>query len=225
MSFTVLIPAYDAGKYIIETLSHIPKKYKIVIGVDGCKKTLDLLLSHRRRFPNMEIIYSKTNNGTYVMRNTMLEYTEGNVLFFDADDIPLPKLFQNIENNTKYDALYWRYDYLKGDTVVKMEKEGEFAKGVFYVKESVIDTLGGFKPWKCSADSEFVARLASTKHIIGVVNEPLMLYRVHDNSLSSTVDIKFRKQMRSQIKFNGYSEEELYVERVISNDIEFYETK
>jgi hypothetical protein len=77
----------------------------------------------------------------------------------------------------------------------------------------VWDTLGGFKPWKCFADSDFLTRSKIAGYNMAEVRRHLYIRRVHARSLTvrketnynSSIRLRYRKEMEKDKTnyFNG----------------------
>ena len=74
MGISVIIPTFDNIEFIDETLESIYNSgkdfdYEILIGIDGCKKSLDYLKD--KSYPsNTKIYYFSKNKGPYLIKNT-----------------------------------------------------------------------------------------------------------------------------------------------------------
>ena len=92
MGISIIIPTFDNIEYIDETLDSIYKsgkdlEYEILIGIDGCNKSLKYLKD--KTYPdNTNIFFFPTNKGPYLIKNTLSTLAKyDNLLFFDSDDI------------------------------------------------------------------------------------------------------------------------------------------
>ena len=92
MKISVIIAAYNAEKYLVETLQSVVNQtlddYEIITINDGSKDgTLDILKEYEKQHPNFTVI-SKENGGVSAARNDGLNVAQGKyVYFYDADDI------------------------------------------------------------------------------------------------------------------------------------------
>ena len=108
MKISVIIAAYNAEKYLVETLQSVVNQtlddYEIITINDGSKDgTLDILKEYEKEYPNFTVI-SKENGGVSAARNDGLNVAQGKyVYFYDADDIleleALEKMYEAAENN------------------------------------------------------------------------------------------------------------------------------
>jgi len=88
IKFSIIIPAYNAEKYIVNTLNSIYnqtyKNYEIIV-IDDCStdKTHQILKNHA----NIKLLKTEVNSRQGVARNIGLDNCKGDyVLFLDADD-------------------------------------------------------------------------------------------------------------------------------------------
>ncbi len=90
---SVIIPAYNAEKYIGQTLeSVLAQDYDEleILVIDDCSKdgTLELVKKYSERYPQIKIIELALNSGVAVARNTAIERATGRyIAFMDSDDL------------------------------------------------------------------------------------------------------------------------------------------
>jgi glycosyltransferase involved in cell wall biosynthesis len=87
---TVVIPCYNQGKYLLETLHSVASQtftnLDIVIVNDGSSDPVTISVLERLQIPNVEVIHT-VNQGVSVARNTGIEAATGRyILPLDADD-------------------------------------------------------------------------------------------------------------------------------------------
>lgn len=107
---SIIIPAYNAEKYISESLETILsqsyKNLEIIIINDGSKdNTQKVLEEYESKYPNIKVI-NKQNEGVSRARNDGLDIATGDYIgFVDSDDQVEPEMFERlIENAEKYDC-------------------------------------------------------------------------------------------------------------------------
>ena len=94
LKISVIIPAYNAEKYLTETLDSVVSQtmsdsdYEIIIVNDGSSDhTADILQQYKKSHSNITII-NQENGGPASARNTGLSAAKGEyIYFFDADDL------------------------------------------------------------------------------------------------------------------------------------------
>lgn len=157
---SIIIPAYKATKYIDECIFSIQSliEYEILVGVDSCKETFD----HLKDNPNIQLFYFTENVGSFVIKNTLADLAKyENLLFFDADDIMHPGILDNIVEQLQ------NVDYLKLNYINFHHKKimnGHIMNdAIVAIKKSTFNSINGFYPWRCGADTEFAYRLEYNK--------------------------------------------------------------
>lgn len=202
---SIIIPAYEAQDFIEECLDSIQNQtyfqnfddYEILIGVDGCEKTLEKLLEIKENYKNLKVFMMDSNMGAYVTINTLVSISKyENFIIFGSDDIMLSEL---IEESSKYfgeyDIVRWWYHNYKNNTIISVANRG--ANGALFLKKSTFNKMGGYRDWKCAADLEFLQR-ASTISKQFIIEKPLMLYRIHNKSLTNINGTSMKSELRKE---------------------------
>lgn len=201
---TVCITAYKAKDYIKECLDSVVKQtwfenndnFEIIVGIDGCKETLEYMKTIMNNYKNLKVWMMDSNKGTYITSNTIMSNaTYENVFRFDSDDIMCSNLVETVMNN-KGNCKLVRY-YLKdfGDD----KNEVAVAHGTIYIRKSTFIKYGGFRPWPCGADTEIYHRLMKIESVKNI-RKILMLRRVHDSSLTRSKDTGYKSELRNKYK-------------------------
>tara|TARA_R110000796_G_scaffold34373_2_gene88831 strand:- start:571 stop:1266 length:696 start_codon:yes stop_codon:yes gene_type:complete len=189
---SIIIPTYNVVEYIEECLDSIESQnalrnieYEVILGVDNCEKTLAKIQEIRHKYTNLRVIYMDSNKGLFITLNTLISISKYKYLLkFDADDIMNPNLVETIwKHREDYDIIRFGYTlyYSEND---KSTPSTRCANGVYLVNSAVYDEFGGYEPWICSADTEFLQRFTSTdKKQLELNNNKLFLYRQHNQSL------------------------------------------
>lgn len=148
---SVIIPAYKATKYIDDCLASI-KGAEILVGVDSCQETLDHLKNR-----DIKLFYFTENVGPFVIKNTLIDQASNeHILFFDSDDVLVEGVIERInERLAEIDYLKLNYInfYNKPTTKGHMMNDAVIA-----IKRSSFNSINGFQPWRCGADTEFSYR-------------------------------------------------------------------
>ena len=198
---SVCITAYNAQDYIEECLCSVASQtwfkthdnWEIIVGIDGCDKTLQKVKSIMNEFKNLRVMMMDSNKGTYITSNTIMSNAKYSNLFrFDSDDIMLPNLVETIMNK-KEDCPFVRYKFRNFG---KDQKTG-VAWGTIYISKDVFDKYGGYMPWPCGADSEIYYRLVNFEKI-KTIDEVLMLRRVHEESLTQSKKTGMKSLLRKK---------------------------
>lgn len=205
-SITVIIPAYNVHNYIEECLDSIVSQdpnIKILVGIDNCKPTLDALEKIKNKYLNLKVFFSNNSAGPYVIRNSLAQFVDtDNILFFDADDIMSPKLISTLlSNNNGNRPIRFKYINFQDRTHHLSSKNFNLsvAHGVFFIPVSVFKKIGGFQPWICGADTEFIKRCESNRINSLNLGNYLFYRRIHSNSLTQNKKTNFQSQERIRI--------------------------
>lgn len=198
---SICITAYNAQDYIKECLDSVVSQtwftshdnWEIIVGVDGCEKTLEYLKTIMHNYKNLRIFMMDSNKGTYITSNTIMSAaTYENIFRFDSDDLMCSNLVETVLNK-KGTCQYVRY-YLKNfgndDSIGR-------AWGTIYITKSLFTKYGGFKPWPCGADSDLYYRLKNNE-TIKTIRDVLMLRRVHGASLTQSKETGMKSDLRKK---------------------------
>ncbi|MGH0430439.1 glycosyltransferase family 2 protein [Bacillus hominis] len=209
---SVVIPLYNAEKYIEETMESILnqtyKHIEIVIVDDGSKdQSSSIVKNLEQKYPGQIKYVSQENQGVSVARNTGIENASGEyVAFLDSDDLWHPtKIEKQVESMHKnnMNACYCGYMNFYEETGEKVEHTTNFIKGdmtkaflthqvvaqtsTWIFKRSIVmDHNIRFTPG-CSwgEDLEFLFKLMSVTNVC-YVDEYLTYYRIlSEGNLSS----------------------------------------
>ena len=206
MGISVIIPTFDNIEYIDETLTSIYNSgkdldYEVLIGIDGCKKSLNYLKD--KTYPsNTKIFYFNVNKGPYLIKNTLSTLAKyENLIFFDSDDMMEENMIGYCINSlNKYQCVKPRlrnFRYVNG-VMVNDEKRKNWGEGVFAINKNVFDYHNGFEPWLVAADSDFMGRLYKNNVSVELTQEILVLRRLHEKGLTSRTDTGLRSELRSK---------------------------
>lgn len=208
---SVLIPAFDTAKYLRETLDSVygqtwfmKHRFEVLIGVDRCDSTLEELIRISPRYPGLRIIEMKENGGPFKIRNTLIKLARADTLsFFDSDDIMLPDLIERavaMLDTGNCDAVQYRvlsfHDGKLLDSAVPSDWCNE---GSMVMRRYCFDRTGGYKAWRCAADTEFRNRLASCCRLVQL-EDPGYYYRRRAAALTSARGTGFGSDIRKQYK-------------------------
>ena len=200
---SIIITAYKTEKYIKSTLDSISEQtwfknhnnWEILVGVDGCNETLKYVHSIMKNYKNLRVFMMEENRGTYITTNTIMSIAKYDFLLrFDADDVMFSYLVEFLINESEF------YDYdrilFKAKNFGKDSETILWAEGQIFMKHWVFDYFGGFMPWRCSADSEFIIRV---DQFINVKKIDIILFkrRIHDSNLTVQKKTKYKSKFRN----------------------------
>ena len=201
---SVIVPLYNAEKYIEETMESILnqtyKNIEIVIVDDGSKdQSSSIVKNFKKKYPEQIKYILQENQGVSVARNTGIENANGEYIsFHDSDDLwhstKIEKQMESMHKNNM-NACYCGYMNFYEETGEKVENTTNFVKGnmtkaflthqVFaqtstwiFKKSIVMDHNIRFTPG-CSwgEDLEFLFKLMSVTNVC-YVDEYLTYYRI-----------------------------------------------
>ncbi|CAM4077057.1 MULTISPECIES: glycosyltransferase family 2 protein [Bacillus] len=209
---SVIVPLYNAEKYIEETMESILnqtyKNIEIVIVDDGSKdQSSSIVKNFKKKYPEQIQYILQENQGVSVARNTGIENANGEYIsFLDSDDLwhstKIEKQIESMHKNNM-NACYCGFMNFYEETGEKVENTTNFVKGnmtkaflthqVFaqtstwiFKKSIVMNHNIRFTPG-CSwgEDLEFLFKLMSVTNVC-YVDEYLTYYRIlSGGSLSS----------------------------------------
>jgi glycosyltransferase involved in cell wall biosynthesis len=226
IDFSVIIPAYNADKFIAEAISSALIQEGITLEVivvnDGSTdKTLDIAQSFGDRIR----IISQPNAGLASARNSGAKSAQGKLLaFLDADDIWLPgKLYSQMDKFQQgYKLAYTnRLNFGEiGDLPILQSevtpmKEGDIWKDLLYanmisasssvIAKQLFDEMGGFSAQLRSCEDWDLWLRCAEKNPIGYCSQPFLKYRMHAGGLSK--DYRFMSKMRTVVLQRALSSE------------------
>lgn len=142
---SIIVPCYNAEKYLEEALETIEKQtynnIEVVLIDDGSKdKTFDILKDYERKSLREVKIIKQENKGVSSARNNGIKNATGNyICFMDSDDILscffIEKLVQNFNEET-YVCTYYSRNIEEVNSIkeidIKVEKL-EYSTGIEYI--------------------------------------------------------------------------------------------
>ena len=172
---------------------------EVLIGIDGCRETLNHLKSSRIT-PYTSVYYFEKNEGPYTIKNTLANIAKSdNLIFFDSDDLMGENMVEYVMKSLeRYECVkpkMFNFDTNTNQPVLNLNTHGE---GVFAIKKDLFLLMNGFEPWMCAADSDFMGRLYKRKPSMIGSPSPLFSRRIHDNSLTTRKETNMRSVMRHQ---------------------------
>lgn len=190
---SILIAAYNADKYIKECINSIitTTPHEILVGVDGCKKTLNVV--NKLKNENLKVFNKEKNTGAYDTWNMLIQKASFNhILIFAADDIMIEGYLDSVIDELGcFDFMQLRCETFHEDA--NKETHEWVADGVILIRTEVIMSVNGYQKWRCSADTELKFRLIHHGYLNKASNSVGFKYRRHHNSLSSTCNLETGK--------------------------------
>ena len=224
---SIIITAYQTENYIEECLDSIENQtyffnnndFEVLVGIDACKKTLDHLLKISHKYRNLRIFMMNSNMGTYVTSNTLLDLVKyNNIIRFDSDDVMKSQMVEEIIKHVNdFDVIKFGYNTFTDNINTYSDGETEVDGAIFY-KRDIIKLVGGYREWKCAADTELMNRIFQHAKI-QKTGKQLFYRRQHPNSLTN----KFNTGTNSGLRKKYIKEirkyeigEDTFINRVIN---------
>lgn len=244
---TVIIPVYNAEKYIKECLQSLyMQSYKdidvLVINDGSTDRTVDIVESFQREHLDfmLQIITNK-NGGAARARNTGIHRASGKyVAFFDADDVADCNMFQemiNIAHQKNADLVtcdfYWMYPNknIREKLYAPKSKRELFVSAwaapwnKLYRRSMLVDNNIFFTEGYTYEDTSFYLKYIPFCKVIKHIDQPFIYWRQHDTSTMGKSQNKYISHifpvLEDAIKY--YKEQNLYQE--YEKNLEFFCTK
>jgi glycosyltransferase involved in cell wall biosynthesis len=204
---TIIIPTFNCELYIRETFESLKRQSyddfeAIIIDNASTDGTVDLITNLTIKDSRFKIIKLDKNLGAAGGRNTGIEIASRKYIsFLDSDDLWLPqKLEKQVEfmENNDYDFTYTYYEKVdqEGKSLGKIKKSNSIADYKSLLKTNFIgcstvmynqEALGKIYMPQIAKRNDYATWLAILKKIENgyCLEEVLVQYRVHENSLSS----------------------------------------
>ena len=210
---SVVIPCYNAEKYIASTLHSVMKQsysaLEIIVIDDGSKDTSAEIVTEIARVDNRIRLYYKANSGVADSRNVGIRSANGDyIAFLDADDLFEPedvaKKVAYLQQHPAAGLVHSAEERFQSDTgksvaivrgkggnvlplLLAMKTNVVHSPSSVVVRKSVLDQVGYFDiNLSTSADWEMWVRLA--KHtVFGYLDQPLVRYRIHGQQMHANI--------------------------------------
>lgn len=196
MDVSIIIPAYQSGKYLSRAIrsaidQNYPKnKYEIIVIDDGSTdNTSDIAKTY---IEDIRYFRHDHNKGLPSARNTGLKLAKGRyVVNLDSDDymhkdlLKVGSLFLSL--NISLDAVSFDY-YIVDDNENHLEylsaEEFPIACGIMFRKEQLID-IGLYDETFLIHEDQDLRKRFLTKYKIYNIPVPLYRYRRHENNMTN----------------------------------------
>jgi glycosyltransferase involved in cell wall biosynthesis len=213
---SVIIPAYNAEKYISETIESVLKQtYKnleIIIVDDGSTDDTERVVNNKLQAFSKYKFLKQNNLGPAAARNLGIKNAEGDyIAFLDADDLWLPQKIEKqirfLKEHPECGLVFTRRKIITPygkviDDKRKIPKEINFyilvasnyiTTSSVMVRKKIFDLCGYFdEDIKGPEDWDMWIRISKCTKI-GFIDEPLVIYREILGSLSKRSPAEFEK--------------------------------
>lgn len=210
---SVIIPAYNASKYIVETVESVlnqtyPNIELILVNDGSTDETAEILKPIIQNNSQIQY-YEKPNSGVCDTRNEGYNYSKGEfVIFLDADDLLHSQMIEScltkMKNDTSINVIFVKGQvidensnktnrYIETNTITKqsdilMWREGySVMPSPTIIKRIVLEDVGLWdSSFSTAADQDLFIRI-STKYSIVGLKEVLFYYRIHSNNMHQNI--------------------------------------
>ncbi|MEF3692463.1 MAG: glycosyltransferase [Candidatus Moraniibacteriota bacterium] len=216
---SIVIPCYNYGNFVIETIESAVRQtfqnIEIIVINDGSndKKTVNVLNS--LKYPKTRVIHQK-NQGLAQTRNNGMEIAMGKyVCFLDADDIMMPTYIEKaiilLESDENLGCVYsWLQCFGENDSIWKTQdldpfelRNSNIASSHSVIRKTSWEKVKelnrfGFLTKYNGYFEDWVFWIDMLRVGFGgvVIEEPLIRYRVHKNSLSAIHKSGFKDKLK-----------------------------
>ncbi len=225
---SVIVPAYNAEKYIEKCLNSILNQTLedielIVINDESKDKTLSILKNYEQQYSKKIKIIDQKNSGPGGARNAGLKIASGEyIAFVDGDDYIAPDMLEKLYQKAKeedFDVVvcdnYIVYPdqttYQRSGIEMDLKKEKDIKKAMIHsyavlwnkiYKKSILEKTY-FIEGVYYEDIEYLHRIFPKIHSIGVIKKALYYYIQQEGSITYTYNKKLYDIIHN---FNGLIE-------------------
>lgn len=208
MRITVIMPAFKAENYIQEAVESLLNQtfanwnaLDIIVVSDGCRETFSRLHKYKGK---IKAVLLKENVGTYRAINTGLQLVNPRsqiIGTMGSDDMVAPRYLDRISDMYDpteifaYSTFYEEID-LNGQHLRFVKRHAP--TGQFFYDSRVFKKLGGFRPWRCAADSEFWQRAMVEGVTLKTHRDPFFKYRRHGGQITASKESGFGTEYRNE---------------------------
>ncbi len=229
---SVVIPNYNYGKYIHETIESVLNQtfinYEIIVVDGGSDDTKTVEVLKQIIHPKIQVHFRGGRHLVGDNRNFGIKLAKGKyICCLDSDDAILPTYLEKAVfylEALNYDVVYpWVQSFGESETLWKtadatyetLTIEGNLVATNAVFRKSAWEKAGGYKDYPIgkghvSEDWEFWVRLAGSGFRFKAIPEPLMLYRVHHKSLSQLCETSVNEQKEIIRQENVYLDAPAY---------------
>lgn len=224
----VIIPVRDHAEFLGAAIESVfastgGVEPHVIVVSDGDQDahTVALQMAQGRR---MTAILLEGHSGAYIAINTGLrERLSTWVTFCGADDMFEPRRLEamiEVAEDAGEMAIANTWHTKMDESGRRLKLSSETLGGVFMYHREMVEALGGFRPWPCSADTEFYHRAIMRGGVRRIRSKPTYLYRKHANQLTSREGTRFGSDVRRRFESDMMEPKQIYVEPVYGRVIE-----
>ncbi len=201
-SATFIIPAYDSAEWIPDLLFGLQNQAPVPgweidfsICCDACEKTSKKLKDH-----GVSHYQAVKNSGHAIIRNSLLAIKKSDLyLYFDADDQPFKSYAKIcIEQYTPGTILMTGKVNTDSRLVPRNGNAVVENGGAMVFDNSVLEKIGGFAPFRCAIDTDFMRRAEMAGIEVQQLKKAMYYRRSHGKALTKNPVTGMRSDFRKK---------------------------
>lgn len=210
---SVIIPVYNAGKYLRQTMDYLVQQtletIEFIFVDDGSSdNSMDILNEYQKKYPEKIFIFSTPNLGPGEARNEGIANARAEYIgFADADDYMEYDMYEKMFEETKKqecDMVYIPYYLVSGGkkrimgrvsqpiTKEQMIFYGEVSFWTKLVRKSLLENMGKI-PAMWFEDTAYMLPMFSYAEKIIYLDQPLYYYMKREGSITNSAEDKKTK--------------------------------
>lgn len=230
---SIVIPAYNADRFIAQTLDSVLAQtftaFEVIVVNDGSTDRTQEIVEHYLLTDDRVRLINQINQGISATRQRGQKAAKGDfIAFLDADDLWMP---QNLETHLRHFAgnpnlgiSFGRVEFMQDDgtptgvystaRLKRIEPAHLFYENLLtttsnaIVRRAVFEQIGGFDYDLCGTeDQEFFLRARCFGWEVAGVEDVLIRYRITAGGLSSRLDMLEADWLRFSDKVKTYAPE------------------
>lgn len=209
---SIIIPLYNAEKYIAETIQSVLNQtyqnWELIIIDDGSIDFSSKIVTNFLDDNRISFHHQKNSGVSSARNNGFIKSCGKYITFLDADDVwtkdNLEEKVSYLKNN-QVDVVYSRYYTIneKSESTSKILNKAIYptlkdvlllkgnystAPSGLVIKSEVLQKIGGFDTnLSNNADQDIWVRILANNFKIALIEKPLWKYRVHANNMSNNI--------------------------------------
>jgi len=204
----------EAVRSVLEQELPAGWQLELLLGIDGVPESLAAARALPPD-PRVGIVSFPEPVGTYRVANALLGLSSGELVTrSDADDVQQPgrlaELIGLFRQDPQLGLVNTYYCEADEETLEPTKRLSGPADGVWCYRRALLDSLGGWRPWPCAADSELVGRAKALGARWQLFRRHLYLARTHRRQLTTANGTALGSDLRQTLARTILDERESY---------------
>jgi glycosyltransferase involved in cell wall biosynthesis len=226
---SVIVPCKGHYEYIIPCLESLRGQWssldQIIIVVDGDTKSLGIVKRYISELRGVKtsyhLAYINESSGAYAARNIGLSMSSSDcVSSCDADDMWAPNRSGDVlKCITDYKSIVNTYHCLINEEGKRIKRSIHPHGGSYSYHKKMIEKLGMFRQWPCSADSDMFYRAKALGGRLQMYRSYSYLYRQHGDQLTHREETKFGSETRAKYESMWHDGVTHHVEALAEHEV------